>query len=95
VTNFALFADFQAIDARCKLVMPAVIDSHTHFEIPLCGAISFDDFDTRACTCASSLIPAGSASIQFLPTPSRPAPSMAQTVLSSTRQDDLQPDQST
>jgi dihydropyrimidinase len=34
----------ETIDATGKLVLPGVIDVHTHFELPFCGTVSADSF---------------------------------------------------
>lgn len=40
----------EVIDAKGKLVMPGMIDVHVHLQLPFCGTVSSDDFEsgTRA-----------------------------------------------
>lgn len=40
----------EVIDAKGKLVMPGMIDAHVHLQLPFCGTVSSDDFEsgTRA-----------------------------------------------
>jgi dihydropyrimidinase len=40
------------IDAGGKLVLPGVIDSHVHMEIPFCGTVSSDDFTSGSIAAA-------------------------------------------
>lgn len=60
------------IDARGKYVIPGGIDVHVHLELPFCGTVSSDDYDsgTRAAACGGVTcvidfaIPYGDESLQ-------------------------------
>ncbi len=43
----------QVVDARGRIVMPGGIDVHVHCQLPFCGTVSSDDFETgtRAAAC--------------------------------------------
>lgn len=36
----------EVVDARGLLVLPGMIDAHTHMDLPVCGTVTADDFDT-------------------------------------------------
>ncbi|MFH2009985.1 MAG: dihydropyrimidinase [bacterium] len=36
----------ETIDAAGKLVLPGALDVHTHFQLPFCGTVSADDFES-------------------------------------------------
>jgi dihydropyrimidinase len=38
--------DTQVIDARGRVVMPGALDVHVHLELPFCGTVSSDDWNT-------------------------------------------------
>lgn len=42
--------DAEVVDARACLVLPGMIDTHTHFDLPVSGTVTADDFEsgTRA-----------------------------------------------
>ncbi|MEE9212334.1 MAG: dihydropyrimidinase [Phycisphaeraceae bacterium] len=60
------------VDARGKYVIPGGMDVHVHLELPFCGTVSSDDFDsgTRAAACGGITtvidfaIPYGKASLE-------------------------------
>ena len=45
--------DAKVVDARGRYVIPGGVDVHVHLELPFCGTVSTDDFDsgTRAAAC--------------------------------------------
>ncbi len=44
---------YEVIDARGMIILPGVIDAHVHFQLPMGGTASSDDFEngTRAAAC--------------------------------------------
>jgi dihydropyrimidinase len=64
--------DAEIIDARGKFVIPGGIDVHVHLELPFCGTVSSDDYDsgTKAAACGGVTtlidfaIPYGKESLQ-------------------------------
>jgi dihydropyrimidinase len=38
--------DVEIVDARGRLVMPGALDVHVHLELPFCGTVSSDDWNT-------------------------------------------------
>ena len=36
----------EVVDAKGLLVLPGMIDAHTHMDLPVCGTVTADDFET-------------------------------------------------
>lgn len=53
------------IDAAGKLVLPGMIDVHVHLQLPFCGTVSSDDFESG--TRAAARVPDSKSSEDTVP----------------------------